>query len=124
MANAALAYDARDEMTTTTKNVVAPHPMGRILVVDDEPNICRLLNRYLTRLGYEIETAGSVGEALGLLRRDWFDLVLTDLRLPGASGLDLLVEVRARTPGTRMILMSAHADVHAASTAIERGVDQ
>ncbi|MEX2584584.1 MAG: HD domain-containing phosphohydrolase [Gemmatimonadota bacterium] len=105
-------------------NATAPHPMGRILVVDDEPNICRLLSRYLARIGYEIETAGSVGEALGLLRRDWFDLVLTDLRLPGASGLDLLVEVRARAPGTRMILMSAHADVYAASTAIERGVDQ
>lgn len=103
---------------------VNPHPVGRILVVDDEPNICRLLSRYLTKIGYQVETAGSVAEALGLLRRDWFDLVLTDLRLPGASGLDLLVEVRARTPGTRMILMSAHADVYAASAAIERGVDQ
>lgn len=109
------ATDASDEESTSK---------GRILVVDDEPNICRLLSRYLSRIGYEIETAGSVTEALGLLKRDWFDLVLTDLRLPGASGLDLLVEVRARTPGTRMILMSAHADVYAASTAIERGVDQ
>jgi putative two-component system response regulator len=121
MSNAALAHDRMDEQLT---GVVQPHPMGRILVVDDEPNICRLLSRFLARLGYEIETAGSVGEALGLIRRDWFDLVLTDLRLPGASGLDLLVEVRARAPGTRMILMSAHADVYAASTAIERGVDQ
>jgi response regulator RpfG family c-di-GMP phosphodiesterase len=120
MANA-LAHDIGD---STPSRQVSPHPMGRILVVDDEPNICRLLSRFLARLGYHIETAGSVGEALGLLHRDWFDLVLTDLRLPGASGLDLLVEVRARAPGTRMILMSAHADVHAASTAIERGVDQ
>ncbi|MEX2570672.1 MAG: HD domain-containing phosphohydrolase [Gemmatimonadota bacterium] len=122
MATAALAHDQLEETPPVASP--APHPMGRILVVDDEPNICRLLNRYLARIGYEIETAGSVGEALGLLRRDWFDLVLTDLRLPGASGLDLLVEVRARAPGTRMILMSAHADVYAASTAIERGVDQ
>lgn len=102
----------------------APHPTGRILVVDDEPNICRLLSRYLTRLGYAVEMAMSVPEALALLRSDWFDLVITDLRLPGPSGLDLLIEVRARSPGTRTILMSAHADVHAASTAIARGVDQ
>ena len=122
MALAALAHDIREE--SATAGMAAPHPQGRILVVDDEPNICRLLSRYLARIGYEIETAGSVPEALGLLRRDWFDLVLTDLRLPGASGLDLLVEVRARSPGTRTILMNAHADVYAASTAIERGVDQ
>lgn len=120
MPNAALVHDGRETPATSQD----PHATGRVLVVDDEPNICRLLSRYLVRIGYEVETAGSVGEALGLLRRDWFDLVLTDLRLPGASGLDLLVEVRARAPGTRMILMSAHADVYAASTAIERGVDQ
>lgn len=102
----------------------SPRTDGRILVVDDEPNICRLLQRYLGRLGYQVETAGNVPDALGLLRRDRFDLVLTDLRLPGPSGLDLLVEVQARSPGTRTILMSAHADVYAASAAIERGIDQ
>jgi putative two-component system response regulator len=122
MPDAAMVPDLQDEMSID--GTIVPHATGRILIVDDEPNICRLLNRYLSRIGYEVETAGSVGEALGLLRRDWFDIVLTDLRLPGPSGLDLLVEVRARTPGTRMILMSAHADVYSASTAIERGVDQ
>ncbi len=122
MADAALVHGLMGE----PQRLGAPevHPVGRILIVDDEPNICRLLSRYLTRLGYEVETANSVPDALSLLRRDWFDLVLTDLRLPGPSGLELLIEVRARAPGTRMILMSAHADVHAASTAIERGVDQ
>jgi response regulator RpfG family c-di-GMP phosphodiesterase len=71
-----------------------------------------------------VEAAGSVPEALEALQKAHFDLVLTDLRLPGPSGLDLLVEVRSRAPGTRTILMSAHADVYAASAAIERGVDQ
>ena len=96
---------------------------GQILVVDDEPNICRLLQRYLGRIGYEVRTAGSVPEALDALAVQPFDLVLTDLRLPGPSGLELLVEVRSRRPETRLILMSAHADVHAASAAIARGVD-
>jgi putative two-component system response regulator len=124
MSNVALAHEPLAPVAVDTPMALAPESAGRILVVDDEPNIRRLLNRYLARLGYEVQTAGSVAEAMGLLRRDRFDLVLTDLRLPGASGLDLLVEVRARAPGTRMILMSAHADVYAASTAIERGVDQ
>ncbi|HET8656218.1 MAG TPA: HD domain-containing phosphohydrolase [Longimicrobiaceae bacterium] len=105
-------------------NSPAAAPVDRILVVDDEPNICRLLQRYLGRLGYEVETAGSVPDALQILQHARFDLVLTDLRLPGPSGLDLLVEVRSRCPGTRTILMSAHADVYAAAAAIERGVDQ
>lgn len=97
---------------------------GHILVVDDEPNIRRLLERFLGRLGHVVRTAGTVPDAVGLLASDSFDLVITDLRLPGPSGLDLLVEVRSRAPGTRMILMSAHADIAAASTAIDRGVDQ
>jgi putative two-component system response regulator len=102
-----------------------PDPVGgRILCVDDEPNICRLLDRYLTRLGYEVQTALTVPEAVGLLAERHFDLVITDLRLPGPTGLDLLVEVRSRSPGTRMILMSAHADISAAAAAIDLGIDQ
>jgi putative two-component system response regulator len=99
-------------------------PPGRILVVDDEANICRLLQRFLGRLGHDVSTVGSVPEAVELLARDRFDLVVTDLRLPGPSGLALLDEVRARAPGTRMILMSAHADVEVAASAIDRGIDQ
>jgi two-component system, NtrC family, response regulator GlrR len=97
---------------------------GRILVVDDEPNICRLLERYLGRLGHVVQTASSVPEAVERLTIERFDLVLTDLRLPGPSGLDLLVEVKSRAPGTRMILMSAHAAISAAAAAIDRGIDQ
>jgi putative two-component system response regulator len=104
--------------------MAAPATHGRILVVDDEPNICRLLERYLGRLGHDVITAGSAPEAVEQLTLHHFDLVLTDLRLPGPSGLDLLVEVRSRAPGTRMILMSAHADIATAAAAIDRGIDQ
>lgn len=108
----------------TDPSAQQPVAPGHILVVDDEPNICRLLQRYLGRLGYQVDTAGTVPAALEMLAARSYDLVLTDLRLPGPSGLELLVEVRSRCPGTRTILMSAHADIHAASAAIERGVDQ
>jgi response regulator RpfG family c-di-GMP phosphodiesterase len=95
-----------------------------ILVVDDEPNICRLLERYLRRIGYEVQTAGSVDDAVALLGARRYDLVLTDLRLPGRSGLELLEEVRRHAPETRLMLMSAHADITAAAVAIDYGIDQ
>lgn len=123
MANAATARMLEPMTITSTKGPGSSTP-DRILVVDDEPNICRLLQRYLGRIGYDVVTAGSVPEALETLDASRFDLVLTDLRLPGPSGLELLVEVRTRAPGTRTMLMSAHADVYAASAAIERGIDQ
>jgi len=107
-----------------TEAATSLHGGGRILVVDDEVNICRLLDRYLTRLGHSVHLAHSVPEATEMLAPDRFDLVLTDLRLPGPSGLDLLTEVRSRAPGTRMILMSAHADVTHAVKAIDCGIDQ
>ncbi len=122
MSNAAPALEPQDMQSSLEPEL--PEAAARILIVDDEPNICRLLQRYLTRLGYRVETAGCVPDALEIISSASFDLVLTDLRLPGLSGLELLVEVRGRCPGTRTILMSAHADVHAASAAIERGVDQ
>jgi response regulator RpfG family c-di-GMP phosphodiesterase len=96
---------------------------GRILVVDDEQAICRTLDRYLSREGYAVRTAHTVPAAVEQLEEGRFDLVITDLRLPGPSGLELLQEVRARSPGTRMMLMSANADIPAAATAIERGID-
>ena len=97
---------------------------GSILIVDDEDGILRSLHKFLTRLGHRVETAGSVRGALELLAPGRFDLVLTDLRLPDASGLELLSEVQVRSPGTRTILMSANADIPSAALAIERGVDQ
>ena len=88
-----------EPMTTASMEAHKPSLTDRILVVDDEPNICRLLQRYLGRIGYEVQTAGSVPEALETLEASRFDLVLTDLRLPGPSeerGGPLLVHHRRR----------------------------
>lgn len=121
---ASLAQVQQWEELNERMDASLPQETGRILIVDDEPNICRLLARYFARLGHKVEIAEQVEEALDLLHPGHFDLVLTDLRLPGGSGLDLLSAVRQRSPGTRTMLMSAHADVYSASAAIEQGVDQ
>lgn len=102
------------------------HPVadqGRILVVDDEGSIRVVLSRFLSGRGYHVSTAADVAAAVDLLALDRPDVVITDLRLPGASGLELLLEVRSRLPGTRTILMSGAADVAALALAVERGVD-
>jgi response regulator RpfG family c-di-GMP phosphodiesterase len=96
---------------------------ARILVVEDEPEIRRFVREYLEWLGYDVTTAADAASALAQLDGTPLDLLLTDLRLPGTSGLDLMLRVREHSPGTRLILMSAHADARAAAQAIDRGVD-
>jgi len=99
-------------------------PSGVVLVVDDNPGTLRMTQRALTRLGHRVDTATSVAEARAHLARGRYDVVITDLRMPGGSGLELLEEVRAHWPETRSILMSAHAGAADAAVAIEHGVDR
>ena len=64
--------------------------MSRILIVEDESIIRSALRRLLEKNGYEVSDAGSVAEACGDFSLDSFDLIITDLRLPGAPGTDLI----------------------------------
>jgi CheY-like chemotaxis protein len=77
-----------------------------VLLVDDEANILSALRRCLRREGYEILTAGSAAEALALLRARDVDLIVSDQKMPGMSGLDLLREVAARFAGVRRVLLT------------------
>ena len=90
------------------------HPLAeektRILLVDDEPNILLSLSRLLSSK-YEdclIETASSAEKALQMLTTSVVDLVITDFRLPEMDGLELSARIRARSPKTRLILMTAY----------------
>ncbi|HZR93421.1 MAG TPA: response regulator [Gaiellaceae bacterium] len=75
-----------------------------ILVVDDSASYGALLERVLSDAGYVVSRASSVDEALGLLSRRRVDVVLSDLSMPGASGLDLLRILRERMPGLPFVL--------------------
>jgi CheY-like chemotaxis protein len=77
-----------------------------VLLVDDEANILSALRRTLRREGYELLTAGSAAEALALLQRRDVDLIVSDQKMPGMSGLDLLREVASRFAGVRRILLT------------------
>jgi len=77
-----------------------------LLLVDDEARILSALNRTLRREGYEIVTAESAAKALRILGSREVDLVLTDQKMPGASGLEFLAQVAARYPDVARLLIT------------------
>ena len=95
---------------------------ARLLLVDDDEEACRLLSEVLEREGYEVVRALSVEQALLELDRVGpFDAMLTDLRMPGASGLDLLRAARERDPRALVFVLTAFGDAAAAGEAIRAG---
>ena len=94
----------------------------RLLLVDDDEAACRLLSEVLEREDYQIVRALSASEGLAKLGREGpFDAVLTDLRMPGSSGLDLLRVVRERDPNAIVIVLTAFGDAGTAGEAIRAG---
>jgi DNA-binding NtrC family response regulator len=104
-----------------TAGVRAPEETS-VLLVDDDEAACRLLAEVLERDGYRVAAALSVDEALAKLEREGpFDAVLTDLRMPERSGLDLLRIIREREPDALVLVLTAFGDAAAAGEAIRAG---
>ncbi len=93
----------------------------RILIVDDEPSIRKVLSAHLRKFGYEIDTAEDGAVAKEMLQSDPFNLVVSDLRMPNVDGLDLLGWTRDEYPGLPVILITAHGTVDTAVEALKRG---
>ncbi|MBP1635436.1 MAG: two component transcriptional regulator, Fis family [Acidobacteria bacterium] len=92
-----------------------------ILVVDDEPAQRTVLAGFLRKRGFEVVQAAKVEDALGELSARTIDLVLTDLRMPGASGIDLLEGARRINPEVPVVVMTAFGTVASAVDAMKRG---
>jgi DNA-binding NtrC family response regulator len=92
-----------------------------ILVVDDEKNIRETLAEYLQGQGFQITTAASGEEALGLCETKPFDVVLCDVNMPGLDGIQVLEELTKRAPETFVILITAYATVETAVEAFTKG---
>ncbi|MEB2311760.1 MAG: sigma-54 dependent transcriptional regulator [Sorangiineae bacterium] len=95
--------------------------MRRVLVVDDEENLRLVLRTLLRRHGYEVETAASGEEALGLVDSFGPDVVLTDVRMPKMGGLDLLATLKAKGNDATVIVMSAYGNLDLAIEAMTAG---
>src|SRR3712207_2825106 len=91
-----------------------------VLVVDDKENMLKLLTRILGE-AYAMRTAEDGVRALSLVQGQRFDVVLTDISMPGADGFEVLRGVKQHSPGTEVILMTAYASVPKAVEAIKEG---
>jgi DNA-binding NtrC family response regulator len=92
-----------------------------VLVVDDEPQMLIAIHETLRREGYSITTAGSAREALCRLREKFYHLVITDMRMPEMTGFDLLKKVKASTPQTPVVLLTAYGTIQNAVDAMKQG---
>lgn len=95
--------------------------MKDILVVDDEQQMLVAIRETLKRKGFAITTASSGMEALGKLREQFFQAVITDVRMPKLSGMELLREVKKLSPATPVIMLTGHGTVTDAISALKQG---
>ncbi len=105
----------------TQKRQAAP---AHILVVDDEESIRDLCARVLTRAGYAVVTAPSGEEAVARLAQDSFDLLISDIRMPGISGLEVLERAKATFPQIRVVLITGFGTPQMLTRAQQSGADR
>ena len=94
---------------------------ARILVVDDEPSVCKAVAAALTTEGHTVDTALSAEEALEKAGMSHFDVVVTDLMMPGLSGMDLLKMAAEKLPEARVIMITGYPSVKSAVEAMRLG---
>jgi two-component system response regulator HydG len=95
--------------------------MKKILIADDDTTFCLMLQTFLSKQNFEVAATGTVKQALNMLDRKSFDLVLSDYRLPDNNGIDLLNEIIKRKSGVRVIIMTSYGDIRLAVKAIKTG---
>jgi DNA-binding NtrC family response regulator len=93
----------------------------KILIVDDERRMCAVLKAAFENKNLAVTTADSGEAALAALSMDRFDVVLSDIKMPGLNGLQVLEEIKRRSPETEVLLMTAYADAKTAVEAMKKG---
>jgi DNA-binding NtrC family response regulator len=94
---------------------------GRILVVDDEPSMRTTLSILLKREGYHVSLAGSGAEALPMLAPGEYDMILTDLKMEGMDGIELLRHIKAVDPQAEVLIFTAYGTIASAVEAMKLG---
>ena len=92
-----------------------------LLLVDDEEGFRSIIAKELARVGYAVETAGTLEEGRAKLAKMSFHLVLLDVRLPDGSGLELLADIKNSLPSTQVVILTAYGTLHEAIEAMKRG---
>lgn len=94
---------------------------GKVLMVDDEVELLRLSSSILSREGHTVKTAPNADEALRLLEKEEFDVILLDLKMPGMSGLEFLEYFKPKARREEVVILTAYADVESAVKATKLG---
>ena len=95
--------------------------MPNLLIIEDDAAFCQMLQKFLTKRGYEVETSFSAPEAKTKFECTSYDLILTDLRLPDYDGIQLLGDIKKVNPKTQVIVMTGYAEVGSAVNAMKKG---
>jgi DNA-binding NtrC family response regulator len=93
----------------------------KILIVDDEPDICRALEFLLTKEGYAVSSVNSGEDAIEKIKHESFDVILTDLKMGRVDGMGVLEKAKEISPDTAVIMMTAFASIESAVEAMKRG---
>lgn len=96
----------------------SPTPTLTALIVDDDPSVCGVFSRLLTKMGYAVQTLDSGEPAMELVRTKPFDLCLVDKQLPGVGGVSVARAIRSNTPDAVIIFITGHATVSSADELI------
>src|SRR5258708_266930 len=94
---------------------------GRVLVVDDEPNILKTLTIGLEAIDFRVDGFGNPCDALDQLEDGKYDMAFIDLKMEPIDGMQVLKEIRRRSPGTTSVIITAHGSVDSAVEAIKNG---
>ena len=95
--------------------------VGNILVADDDKTCRDSIQKVLEKEGHTVQTAGDVDGALKALSTSHFDLIVCDYRMPGKTGVDLLVELKNRRSQVPVLMISAYADANTEKAVLELG---
>lgn len=93
----------------------------RVLIVDDQQSLLEILQRWLASTGYDVQVACDGPEALALAKEQAFDVVVTDLRMPGLDGLEVLARLKESDPRTEVIILSGQGTMQDAIEALREG---
>lgn len=97
--------------------------IARILIVDDDENIRKVITTILADEGYTVESAETAKKAIEMTKKNFFNLALIDIRLPDMEGIELLTRMRETTPKMRKIVITGYPTLHNAIEAVNRGAD-
>lgn len=105
-------------MTTPSRS---PELRLHILILDDEPIVCKRLKPAFQRMGHEVETFTDSASALDRLKQTTFDVVITDLKMEGADGMLVLAKAKAASPDTHVIIITGFATMETAKESYRQG---